>query len=76
MNTASPIRTFYRANEVGPLVGVSGSTVRRWVRDGILKPTFITPGGQYRFTLEDVREQVAALHPRPWNPEEHRKADS
>lgn len=73
MMTASPPHKLFRANEVGPMIGVSGSTVRRWVREGLVKPTFTTPGGQYRFSEADLREQVAALGVTGWNPADHRK---
>lgn len=33
---------------------VTPDTIRRWVKAGHLKPTFVTPGGHRKFTEEDV----------------------
>lgn len=37
---------------------VHPETVRRWVRAGKLSPTMRTPGGQARYELADVRQQL------------------
>lgn len=45
--------------QVADLAYVDPSTVRRWVDQGKLTPSIVTPGGQYRFNEEDVRRQLA-----------------
>ena len=40
--------------EVAEKARVDSSTVRRWVAQGILKPSMTLPGGQYRFAAADV----------------------
>jgi excisionase family DNA binding protein len=44
-------------------LGVSVATVRRWSNAGYLKGSR-TPGGQRRFTVEQLDEFVASLQPR------------
>jgi len=47
---------------------VTPGTVQRWVRTGRVRPTVTTPGGQFRFQLDDVLEQLN--QPRPRDPDE------
>ncbi len=47
-------------SEVARRLGVSLGTVRRWADHGHL-PTYRTPGGQRRFSAEDVEAFVASL---------------
>jgi excisionase family DNA binding protein len=54
--------------EIAAELRVSVKTVREWARSGRIKPTATTPGGQYRFRLDDVLEQLN--QPRPRDPEE------
>lgn len=49
--------------QVADLAVVDPSTVRRWVEQGKLTPSIVTPGGQYRFNEDDVREQLRATVP-------------
>lgn len=42
-------------------LGVSASTLLRWVRDGQVKPDLTTAGGHHRFDVENVRRQLRAL---------------
>ena len=44
--------------ELAQALRVSESAIRGWVRDGKIKPELTTPGGQHRFVLEEVREQL------------------
>jgi excisionase family DNA binding protein len=44
-------------------LGVSVATVRRWSNAGYLKG-YRTPGGQRRFTQEQIEEFVQSLAPR------------
>lgn len=41
--------------EVARRVGVTTNTVRRWVREGILRPDVQTPGGHSRYRPSTVR---------------------
>jgi excisionase family DNA binding protein len=47
-------------SEVARRLGVSLGTVRRWADHGHL-PAYRTPGGQRRFSAEDVERFVASL---------------
>ena len=40
--------------EISSVFGVSRSTLRRWHKQKLLKPSFITPGGHRRYNLEKV----------------------
>jgi excisionase family DNA binding protein len=46
------------STEVAHRLSVSNRTIARWVREGRLKPEYVTPGGQSRFRWEDVRTQL------------------
>lgn len=53
--------------EVADLLGVSRSSMCRWVRDGAIAPDLTTPGGHARFrrsTIPAVRLQLKAFHER------------
>jgi excisionase family DNA binding protein len=39
-------------------LGVSVRTLQQWVRDGIVTPALTTGGGQHRFDLADLKEQL------------------
>jgi hypothetical protein len=49
------------ANEAGLALDVTGASVRRWVRDGQVKPTKITESGYYLFDLADLKRQRAGM---------------
>jgi len=51
---------FLTRSDVARLFGVSGSTVTRWARTGLLR-SIRTPGGHYRFRSDEVHRVVAAL---------------
>lgn len=55
-----PEVTLYTTTEIASRYGVDGSTVRRWVSDGVLKPAVKTPGGHYRFDATEVDKILAA----------------
>lgn len=44
--------------QVALLAHVDPSTVRRWVEQGKLTPSIVTPGGQYRFDEDMVKDQL------------------
>jgi excisionase family DNA binding protein len=50
--------------EIAAALHVNAQTVQRWVRAGRIRPTATTPGGQYRFRLDDVLEQLNQPRPR------------
>ncbi|WP_184731149.1 helix-turn-helix domain-containing protein [Saccharopolyspora phatthalungensis] len=51
-------RDLIASSELAKALGVSRSTVSRWVREGRITPTEITAGGQSRFRLDDVRGEL------------------
>jgi len=51
------------ASEAARHIGVSLSTIRRWSDAGHL-PSYRTPGGQRRFSVEQLDAFVASLRPR------------
>jgi excisionase family DNA binding protein len=52
------------ASEAARHLGVSISTVRRWSDAGHLKG-YRTPGGQRRFSIEQLDDFLDSLRPRP-----------
>lgn len=44
---------------------ITAATLTRYVREGKLEPTEITPGGHFRWDLDEARAQLRALRPRP-----------
>jgi excisionase family DNA binding protein len=51
--------------ELAKALNVNMKTVQRWVKAGRIRPTITTPGGQYRFRLDDVLEQLGQPRKRP-----------
>lgn len=69
--TGSPTRThpmvgveYLNTQAAAARLHVSTSTVTKWLRSGVLKPTWRTAGGQARFTAEDLDKQRAEVNPR------------
>lgn len=50
-----------RTAEAARSLGVSAETLRRWSRAGKVKPAERTLGGQDRWNLDDLREQIRKL---------------
>lgn len=48
------------AAAVAEQLGIAGSTVRQYVREGRIPVALKTPGGHARFDLDDVREALAS----------------
>ncbi|WP_083821652.1 helix-turn-helix domain-containing protein [Saccharopolyspora spinosa] len=46
------------SSEVARALGVTRQTVARWVRQEIITPASVTAGGQARFNLEAVKQQL------------------
>jgi excisionase family DNA binding protein len=44
---------------------LSRKTIYRYIRDGKITPEYTLPGGEHRFRLESVVEQLRALRKRP-----------
>lgn len=57
-------RDFLTTSQVAARIGVSARTVAGWVRDGKIRPTFVTVGGHARFEWDDFARQLAALRER------------
>ena len=51
--------------ELARRLNVTQGTVQRWVRTGRIRPTLVTPGNQFRFSLDDVLEQLDQPRKRP-----------
>lgn len=58
--TASSHRLGLSASQAARLLGVSVSTVRRWSDAGAL-PSYRTPGGQRRFSREQIDAFLESL---------------
>jgi excisionase family DNA binding protein len=61
----SDVPALLTAAELAVELRVSVKTVREWARSGRVKPAAVTPGGQYRFRLDDVLEQLGQPRRRP-----------
>jgi excisionase family DNA binding protein len=55
-------------SELARRLNVTQGTVQRWVRTGRVRPTLVTPGNQFRFSLDDVLEQLNQPRKRPDRP--------
>jgi len=44
-------------------LGVSIASLTRWARAGLVRPAYRTPGGQYRWDLDELREQLRNMPP-------------
>jgi DNA-binding transcriptional MerR regulator len=44
-------------------IGVAPSSLSHWVTRGLIEPTLVTPGGQYRFDLDDLKAQMQRRKP-------------
>jgi excisionase family DNA binding protein len=51
--------------ELAAELRVNVKTVREWARTGRITAAAVTPGGQYRFRLDDVLEELKQPRPRP-----------
>ena len=53
---------YLATSEAAEKIGVAASTLKRWEREGTVEPTMRTPGGHYRWDLDDLRRQLAGHH--------------
>lgn len=51
--------------EAARLLGVSRSTVQRYVKAGLLRPAHVLPSGHLRWDLDDLRRQLREVGQRP-----------
>jgi excisionase family DNA binding protein len=51
------------STELAKALDVHHRTIQRWIAAGKIKPEFRTVGGQYKFNVEKVREQLRELRP-------------
>lgn len=47
--------------EAAEKIGIAASTLRAAAKSGRLKPAMVTPGGHYRWDLDDLRRQLERL---------------
>lgn len=47
-----------KTSEAAALLGVNPATLWRWQKAGAVTPAFLTPGGQARWDLDQLREQL------------------
>ena len=52
-------------------LGLNSRSVARWAKQGRIRPTLVTPGGHFRWTVEDLRAQLREL-----NEQRQREQDS
>jgi excisionase family DNA binding protein len=50
--------------EAARALRLNSRSISRWAKQGLIKPTFVTPGGQYRWDLDELREQLRTLRTR------------
>jgi excisionase family DNA binding protein len=50
--------------ELAKELRLSVKTIQRYQRDGKIHPVYTTPGGQHRWRLDDVLEELRALRQR------------
>lgn len=53
-----PTERLLTSGEAAEEIGISRASLQRWARDGKVTPTLTTPGGQYRWRIEDLRVQL------------------
>jgi excisionase family DNA binding protein len=53
-----PKRRLLSSGQAADELGIARSTLWRAVKAGDVTPTEITPGGHYRFDLDDLRRQI------------------
>lgn len=42
-------------------LGISSRSLARWAKEGAVTPAMTTPGGQYRFNLDELRAQIQRM---------------
>ena len=49
-------KTLVRSAEAARLIGIAHSTLRKWIKEGRVRPTGTSLGGQYLWSLEVINE--------------------
>lgn len=57
-------RTMYTANEVGEVLGLTGSTVRKMMNDGRFPKPKTRVGRQWKWSKETIRRFIEASQPK------------
>jgi excisionase family DNA binding protein len=52
---------YVTTGEAAKAIGVGHVTLLRWAREGKITPAAKTPGKQYRWDLDDLRQQLRNL---------------
>lgn len=64
--TDGPRQGYLTINEFAKLVGVHPQTIRSWDKSGILAPHHRTPGGQRRYSQDQVKQILdSQIEPAP-----------
>ena len=50
--------------EAARALRLNSRSISRWAKQGLIKPALVTPGGQYRWDLDELREQLRTLRTR------------
>lgn len=58
-----PGEEWVTTSELARALGLSLRSVQRYIRAGLIAPELTTPGGHYRWDVDNVREQLRRLHP-------------
>jgi excisionase family DNA binding protein len=51
---------FYNVSEAAEFLGVSAASLRKWSDQGLV-PVYRTPGGQRRYSPEDLEQFLASM---------------
>jgi excisionase family DNA binding protein len=60
----APVPELLTTAELAAELRLSRKTIYRYIRDGKITPEYTLPGGEHRFRLESVIEQLRALRKR------------
>jgi excisionase family DNA binding protein len=55
-----PTQRFLNVSEAAEFLGVSAASLRKWSDQGIV-PVYRTPGGQRRYSPEDLEQFLASM---------------
>jgi len=49
---------YLTTSQAAKALSIGRATLNRWALDGLVTPAFTTPGGQRRWDLADLRQQL------------------
>ena len=58
----SPSSKLVSTGEAARAIEVHPSTLWRWKEAGLVKPEWVTPGGQARWDIDHLRTQLGIVH--------------